>query len=176
MRFWLQERAQNRHYNERSLAARCLAEMDQFDAIVAALNDPEQHPFWNQHFEALQRALSRGPEVATKVQLELEKVHGQPAQQLIEMIRGYNGQQLAEGAANFLVKCLDHSSLDYRVLAYENLKRITGFTQAFHPEKPIGDRRKSVNQWKKKLANGRIVYSKAPKIVALLESFTVEGN
>ena len=174
MRFWLQERANNRRYNERALAARCLAEMDQFDAIVAALNDNEQHPFWDQHFDTLQRALTRGPEVVAKIQFELEKVHRDESQQLYEMLRGYDGKQLAEGAASFLVRGLEHPLLDYRVLAFQNLHRITGYTQMFNPEKPVGLRRRPVASWKGKLRTGKIAYTESttPPIVSLLESFS----
>ena len=171
IRIWLQERANNRRYNERALAARCLAEMDQFDAIVAALNDSEQHPFWDEHFETLQRALARGPETAAKVRFELEKVHGEEAGQLFEMLRGYDEKQLAEGAAGLLVDSLDHPLLDHRVLAFQNLWRIAGFTQAYNPEKPVGLRRRPVASWRGKLRSGRITYAKPPEIVALLESF-----
>ena len=38
MRIWLRYRVQHSVYNERALAARCLAELDEFDAIVSALN------------------------------------------------------------------------------------------------------------------------------------------
>jgi hypothetical protein len=172
MNAWLRQRANNRHYNQRALASRCLAELDQFGAVVTALRDREQHPFWDQQFESLQRALSRGPDTARRVLSELEKDRGSDAVELFEMIRGYDAKQLAQGAAAKLVDNLGHESLDYRVLAIQNLKRITGFTQAFMPEKSIGDRRNAVNQWKRKLRMGRIVYARLPEVVTLLESFT----
>ena len=92
----------------------------------------------------------------------------------MEMIRGYNGKQLAEGTAAELVKHLDNPRLDHRVLAFQNLKSITGYTQAFRPHMPAQYRRRSVDAWNKRLKHGHVRYKQAPQVVALLESFATE--
>ena len=168
---WLQERANKRGQNERALAARCLAEMGEFSAIVAALNDSQQRAYWQQHFDTLQRMMGQGSEVTERLLVELEKVHGSRATKLLELIRGYSERELAEGGAAELVKYLSHPSLDHRVLAFENLRRITGSTHYFYPEKPGVSRNPAVKRWQSKLRAGQITYRKRPAIELLLESF-----
>jgi hypothetical protein len=146
--------------------------MDQFDAIVAALNDEGQRAFWDQQFETLQRALARGPEVVQRIKLELEETYGSAAGELLEMIRGYDERQLAQGGAAKLVANLEHETLAYRVLAIQNLKRITSFTHLFRAEDPIGKRRRYVKKWQSKLRSGLVTYAKPPEIVTLVGSFT----
>jgi hypothetical protein len=173
IRQWLRERA-NKRYNERALAARCLAELDDYSAIVAALNDKEQHAFWDRHFEVLRNSLTRGTESVEKLRLELEKVHGAKASVMMEMIRGYSKGQLSGGANTKLVEYLSHPELDHRVLAYQNLRSITGFTQAYQAEKSERIRQRSIRRWNSKLKQNRIVYKETPEVVVLLEQFAKE--
>lgn len=170
IRIWLQERAQRR-YSERALAARCLAEIDEFDAIISALNDRDQHAFWEHHFNTLRRALTRGDETVNRLQLELDKAHGDRAAFMMDMIRGFSEQQLASGGAAKLVRYLNHKSLDHRVLAIQNLKDITGYSLAFRAEQPEARRQGVVRKWMGRLSTGRVRYKKTPEVVALLESF-----
>ena len=60
------------------------------------------------------------------------------------------------------------------MLAFENLKQITGMTLAFHPEKHIGQRKASVRKWRGRLSSGQIAYKKVPEVIRLLESFEAE--
>ena len=171
IRTWLRAKAQQR-YGERALAARGLAELDEFAPIVSALNDAEQHAYWEQHFYTLRRALNRGQDSIELLELELGKAHGDRAAFMIEMIAGFSERQLAAGAAAKLVKYLHHNSLDHRVLAIQNLKSITGYSLAFRPEKPLVQRQGVVRKWMGRLSTGRVTYKRTPEVVSLLESFT----
>lgn len=170
LRVWLLSQA-SRRYAQASLAARCLAEIDEFAPIVATLNDPEQRAYWDQAFETLRRSLARGSETVAKLQVVLEKVYGPEAPFVLEMIRGYSEGQLASGAASQLVSHLEHPRLDFRVLAIQNLKAITSSTHRFSPEKTSSVRRPTVDEWRKRLRQGHVRYKQPPQVVTLLESF-----
>ena len=88
------------------------------------------------------------------------------------MLRGYDEKQLANGAAAKLVNYLEHPNLELRVLAIQNLKRITGRTSDFRPSDSLGRRSARAKGWRKALKNGRVSYGKkVPEVVQLIESF-----
>jgi|GEM_PF-2656840 len=168
---WLREQSKNDSYNRRALAARCLAELDDYSGIVAAIADPEQRAYWGKHFETLRRASARGSDSVAKLQLELEKAHGERAQLLLELIRGYSKEQLGGGAAQKLVELLSHPELDYRVLAYLNLRAITGATQDYEPQKTRRQLGQSIRRWERRLSQNSIKYKETPEVVQLLQHF-----
>ena len=171
---WLQTKAtQKIQLNERSLATRSLAEMDDFASSVISLGDKSQHAYWDDQYDALRRALTRGSEVQELLLGELQKAHGtDQAELMMEMLRGYDEKQLANGAAAKLVNYLEHPNLELRVLAIQNLKRITGRTSDFRPSDSLGRRSARAKGWRKALKNGRVSYGKkVPEVVQLLESF-----
>ncbi len=175
---WLQTKAtQKIQLNERSLATRCLAEMDDFASSVMALSDKSQHAYWDDQYDALRSALTRGLEVQELLHGELQKAHGdEQAELMMEMLRGYDEKQLANGAAAKLVNYLDHPHLELRVLAIQNIKRITGRTSDFRPSDSLGRRSSRAKGWRKALKNGRVTYGKKlPEVVQLLETFA-ESN
>jgi hypothetical protein len=60
------------------------------------------------------------------------------------------------------VSWLDDENLDFRVLAFENLRRITGFTQLYHPHLNAARRKKPVAEWTARLNAGEVVYKVPP--------------
>jgi hypothetical protein len=169
----LQERSNDRRQDIKSLAVRALAAMGNFDSIVASFDDPEQHSYWSAHFFALRAALAESREDAARVRAALERAHGAESGELYTMLWGFNGAQLNEGAAENLVAFLSHPSLPQRVLAFENLKEITGgVTVLYRPNIPARQRTRRVREWADLLRAGRIVYKEPPEIVALLNDFS----
>jgi hypothetical protein len=57
---------------------------------------------------------------------------------------------------------LSDDSLRIRVMAYENLRRITGKTFFYRPENTESRRRSSVQDWRTELEEGNIQYEEAP--------------
>lgn len=171
---WLHAKAERKiRVGQRALAARSLAEMDDFVATVASLGDPDQRAYWNDQFETMQRALTRGSESRRLLRMELEKSYGSEQSELMmSMLQGYNQKQLASGDAALLVRHLEHPNLELRVLAIENLRRITGRTSDFRPAATLGKRNAKAKAWRKQLEAGRVTYGRnIPEIVQMLESF-----
>lgn len=165
----LQELADDRRYDVRALAVRCLAQLDQFDPIVAAMNDVNQRSYWTAQLESIQRALSRSPQTAARLRIALEKIHGPEASELFRMLWGYSEKQLETGSAETLVENLSHELLDYRVVAFENLRTISGgATLTYRPWLPGSRRKPRVARWRERLRNGKIRYKDPPEIESLL--------
>jgi hypothetical protein len=161
----LKEQAQtsNRRTEIASLAVRCLSYLDQFEPFVPMLNDDRHKSSWESQFDALQDALARGPESSRQVRLAFEKLRGDAGPELYRMLWGYSPEQLEQGAAGRLVDFLDHESLDFRVLAFENLRRITGITHSYRPEATAAGRRSTVQRWRQRMTD--IVYKTPPSPV-----------
>ncbi len=151
---------QNRRAENKSLAARSLALVDEFEPLVLVLNDTDQRAVWPIQIKCLQTAIARGPEVAAKVRAAFEKRHGKEGQDLYRMLWGYSKEQLQGGEAARLVEYLDredHDDLIYRVMAFHNLRAITGVTFNYAPEANATNRQTPSRRWKEQLKEGLIV-------------------
>ena len=118
----------------RTLAAEASIYVGTFEPSVRALNDSEQSRTWGLHIETLRQAMARSPLVAEQVREAFISMRGEAAaKDLMEMLSGYSKQDVGDsresrqgGALAKLIEWLEHDSLDYRVLAIENLNEITG--------------------------------------------------
>lgn len=158
----LRERTQDRRTEIRALAAVSLSQLDSHEALVAELEDQRQRVHWGGTFEALRAAIGRSPESAAAVREEFERLFPKAAEQAYRLLFGFSQQQLVEGADEQLVGLLDHPSLCVRVLAFENLRRITGMTLLYRPESSEELRRSRVRGWRDRLDNRTIMFDIPP--------------
>jgi hypothetical protein len=155
--------ASEKHAELRSLAVRSLASLGQFEPLLAAMSDESQRIFWPSQFDSLHDAASRSPELSAHVHETFVKVRGaQDGDNLYRLVRGFSAEDLKTNLADELVKSLDYDDLDYRVLAFENLRRITGSTQLYQPQFNAQRRKTPVAQWRERLKSGEIVYKVPP--------------
>jgi hypothetical protein len=145
-----------------ALAAQCLTHFEQFGPTVAALNDATQRPWWGRHFDSLQRALSSGHATAAKVREALELQRAPDAPELYRLLWGFSDSDLRGGSDVMLVQYLYHDSLDFRVLAIENLSRITGKTLLYYAWASDRQRRASAQRWLKLQKEGQILHHQPP--------------
>jgi len=157
----LKELAGHRRVEISELASRSLALVDEFEGVIPLLRESSQKIAWPEQLAALRGALARGPEAARRVREAFESQRGAAGAELYRMLWGYNAQQLNDGAARQLVKYLDHPDLDFRVLSFWNLERITGKTLFYRPEYTDAQRRQPVYRWQKQLEGGDIVPKEA---------------
>ncbi|MFM9068969.1 MAG: hypothetical protein ACKOUR_16800, partial [Planctomycetota bacterium] len=153
----LEERVGFRKTEVRSLVARCLAELGSYDAVIGELGSDQQHAYWSVAVETLRLALSRAPETAVQVRESLVRLRHDDGQLLYRMLWEYSAPQLEKEGAQQLVEALEYNDLDVRVVAFENLRRITGLTLNYRPEGTPERRKVPTQQWKKRLKDGGIV-------------------
>jgi hypothetical protein len=163
----LNERSDDRKSEVRSLAARCLAHLDSYESLVKEFNDERQRSYWTAELDELRAATCRSPKAAAAVRDTLHRFCGNEAANLYRLLWGYSPAQLQEGSATELVEFLDHDSLSVRVLAFENLRRITNKTLLFRPETTEARRKSSVQDWHEQLQQGAIVYETLPSPAAV---------
>lgn len=153
----LKELIEHRRAENRSLAARSMALIDEFDPFSALLNDPDQRFVWPVEIESLQAALGRGPATAGKVRAMFEKERGKDGDELYRMLWGYTKDQLQSGAAQALVDSLENDNLDYRVLSFYNLQKLVGKTHDYRPDAAPANRGQAARRWREDLKAGLIV-------------------
>jgi hypothetical protein len=158
----LRERTQDRRTEIRALAAVSLSQLDSHEALVAELDDQRQRAHWSSSFEALRLAIARSPESAAAVRQEFERLFPKVAAQAYRLLLGFSQQQLVEGADETSVGLLEHPSLCVRVLAFENLRRITGMTLLYRPEASEELRRSRMRGWRDRLDNRTILFDIPP--------------
>ncbi len=142
-----------RHRELRSLAAKCLALVGEYDDFVAILSDPAQRQAWDGQIEELRSGMARSPADAAKVRVALEKERSSDATGLYRLLWGYTPEQFVQGgAAQELLADLEHPDIDYRVLSYWNLCQLTSMRHPFDPREEEGKSRKDrVELWQKKV-------------------------
>lgn len=158
----LEESIRDNRVEVRMLAGRCLTYLDNFDAFVTMLSDKNNKSFWHKHLDAVRQGLARGPESAKALRTAFERIRGDKAGELYRLVWGYNSGQLATGADAQLVDYLSHEDLDFRVLAFENLRRITGKIGSYRPEVREIERAPKINYWRERLDAGEIVFRSPP--------------
>jgi len=152
----LKEMADHRKREVRWLAIRCLACLDDFDALTGALNDPVKKPEWPDYIEWLLAAVGRGPATAAAVRQALEKQYAKEAPSLYRMLWGYSDKDLQNGEDQKLVEALDAELLAARVLSFWNLRDLTGWGLYYQPELTAAKRRLPVGNWRKRLEASEI--------------------
>jgi hypothetical protein len=162
IRLTLNELLMDRRVEVRSLAVRSLSYLGQFEPFVDELSDLRQRSYWDDAFDALKAALARDPRTAASVRAALEWKLGADGAQLFRLLSSYSPEQLEKGGAEELVTLLEHERMAFRVLAYENLRRITGKTQLYRPEVTVSANRPPIQKWRQLLQDKAIVYETPP--------------
>lgn len=161
-----QELLEHRMADVRSLASRSLTHMNEFGPFVRSLGDEDSRRYWSKGFSAMRESLSRGPEAAEQLREALIAEYpgeNELTDRLYQLCLSFDNEQLAAGEAAKLVEDLSHQQMAIRVLAWENLRRITGKTHLYFPEKPPAQQRTSLQAWKRSLDDGEIHWEKLPE-------------
>jgi hypothetical protein len=153
---------QSKQKEVKSLVARSSMHVGLYVPFVDALRDSEQRANWKSHIDTLRAAMALSPESATRVWQTLADQRGKPAaDDLYEMLCGYNAEQIGrtpeqmkEGALLKLIDWLESDSLDYRVLAVNDLAEITGKRLMANPAATPTERTQSIRKWRARLDEG----------------------
>ena len=95
MEIVLAEKVDHPRVEVRSLAARSLATIGKFDALIDSFNDDTLKSYWSDHFDQLHAAIARGPQTATQVREAIERRKGEDAGRIYRLLQGYSPAQLA---------------------------------------------------------------------------------
>jgi hypothetical protein len=148
----------------KSLAAKSSVHVGLFEPFIDALRDSEQKANWPAHIATLRAAMALSPESAANVKRALDEQRGSPAaDDLYEMLCGYNADQIGRtpeeirsGALSRLIDWLDNDSLDYRVLAVNDLWEATGKRLMPDPAANLKERTQNVRRWRSRLEAGEV--------------------
>ena len=108
------------------------------------------------------------PKLAEKLRSTLEARHNNQAADIYRMLWGYSESQLADGAAKELVNSLDHSEIDFRVVAIVTLQEITGKNTTYSAAEESPRSRRTAF-WRRSLTRKAIKYAQTPEIDMLLK-------
>lgn len=159
----LRELFADRRVEVRLLATHCLAETGEFDIFPSIFNDASHRAIWAKALESLRSQLALSPQTAVAVSDAFARARGPRAQALFRMLYGYSNEQLAAAAAAELVAALEHEDLDARVLAFLNLREITGASHYYEPHGNPKKREQSVRMWRERLNKGDVVRKAAAR-------------
>ena len=148
----------------KSLAARCSVHVGQFVPFIEALRDSDQKSVWRIHIETLRSAMALSPESAERIWQTLVDQRGErAAADMYEMLCGYDEDQIGRtqserevGAIAHLIDRLEDDNLDYRVLAVNDLREITGKTLMPNPAGSPNEREQGIRHWRARLKAGEL--------------------
>ena len=148
-----------------ALAARTLLYLGRGDVYFGGdgvLSQPDQRNYWDVHFDALQNVINSSASAALDMQRAISLAAAADQQKLMRLLTGYSNAQLEAGGDSELVGMLNSPSMAVRVLALENLRRITGTTLYFKPWEDNALRRNGdVKKWQVRVEKGSIRWSDA---------------
>jgi hypothetical protein len=109
--------------------------------------------------------MALGPDSANKVYQALVDQRGKPAAaDLYEMLCSYSpdqvghtAEQMKNGPVVKLINWLEDDSLDYRVLAVQDLWEITGKRLMPNPAASLAERKQNVRVWRSRLESGQLL-------------------
>lgn len=162
----LEELLSDRRVEIRALAALSLSAIGHFDHLIKEFSDARQYSYWSSEVDALRRGLATGDKDRATILALMHDLGPSRGSDILQMLEGYNAMQLTSGSAKILVESLEHSELDMRVLAFENLRRITGATFQYRPEKKLDLNKKPIARWRERLKEGGIVYAAEPRALS----------
>lgn len=148
----LRELAEHRRREIRLVAIRSLAILDDYGPLLDALNNPDERLQWDEYVEVLRTAVARGPKSAAHARTLLEDLYGDQGTALYEMLWKYQADTLNPADARTLVQYLDHEVLVFRVLAFWNLRMMTGLQFRYRPEDPAQKRQPAIARWRERLS------------------------
>jgi hypothetical protein len=136
-----------------------LAELGDFRLMVKALGNAEKKRSWpswpDSYIEQLQAGIRRDPRSAGEVRTAMETLHGKEGAGLYELLWRYSApgekeRTLPAADAERLVHFLEHKELDFRVLAFWNLKNLAkaGLSYNYKPDDPPNKRQLSAQKWR----------------------------
>lgn len=143
-----------------ALAAQTLLHLgygDVYFGVDGILSEPKQRAYWPDHYVTLLSVVDRSVESATRLKQSIEDMDDANAEPLFRLLTGYTQKQLMEGGDEELVELLNSPSMAVRVLALENLRKITGTTLYFRAEQANAVRRgPMIKKWVARLRRGDI--------------------
>lgn len=156
----LREATSFRQSEVAALAAQTLLELGKGDVYfdgVGILNQKKQRAYWPDHFLALQRVVDQGVESASELRDSIQRMDSANGESIMRLLAGYSQQQLTEGGDLELVEFLDSPSMAVRVLAIENLRRISDTTNYYPAEQENAVRREPyIRKWMVRQEKGTI--------------------
>ena len=159
----LREATLFRHAEVVSLAAQTLMNLGRADVYFSGdgvLSDPKQRAYWPDHFQALLAVVDRNADSAAQIRETIESADSANRDAIFRLLTGYSQKQLVEGGDEELVELLDSTSMAVRVLALENLERITGTRLYFRPDQDNAVRRApGIKKWVARQRKGDIRWS-----------------
>lgn len=153
----LRELAEHRRREIRLAALRSLALLDDYGPLLDALNNPDERSQWDEYVEILRTAVTRGPKSAALARRLLEELYGDQGTALYEMLWKYQADTLMPADARQLVQYLDHEVLAFRVLAFWNLRAMTGLQFGYRPEEPAQKRQPAISRWRQRVTSNPIL-------------------
>ncbi|MCG8648223.1 MAG: hypothetical protein MI861_00230 [Pirellulales bacterium] len=143
-----------------ALAAQSLLLMGLADVYFGGdgiFSQPKQRAHWPEHFQVLLEVVDRDSESAAEVNRSVANMDSANSREIIRLLAGYSQKQLVEGGDEQLVQFLNSTSMAVRVLALENLHRITGTTLYFRAEQDNAIRRAAgIKKWEARQRKGDI--------------------
>lgn len=148
----LRELTTHRQREVRWLATRGLSLVEDYEPLLAALEDIDQVRYWSDYTDELRAAIFRNPQGAAKVRTTMEQHYGPQGAAIYEMFWRYRPDTLRPEDVNRLVDFLGNDSLPFRILSFWNLKSLYhNRTLYYRPEDPPARRQAAVQKWRELL-------------------------
>ncbi len=147
-----------------SVATQMLSSIGYYQPLIQLLDNENNRTVWSSSILDFRENLANSPELVARLHEAFGDVDDDEQKMLFEMLVGTSNEDLEAGADAKLVKQLESKSLARRVLAFENLRQVTGKTFLFRPESAERFRIPKIRRWNRELSNKRIRFAQAEPV------------
>jgi hypothetical protein len=151
-------RANQKPVSTAALAARIRMMLSRFDGLFepeGVFNRKELQSFWPSLLSQLPQALAR-EESRVEFVKTIRNACPDRANSILLLLVPSTPEQLSKGDDKLLVEALSSQHMDERILAINQLTRITGKSQGYHADRPQAD---AIQKWRKLLSKSEIRYT-----------------
>ncbi len=143
-----------------TISTQMFGSLGYYQPLLQLLDNESNLTVWSRSLEAFRYDLANNDDLVKRI----DQAFAEADASLHAMLVGINEKQLTAGGDEKLVGELSSNTLARRVLAIENLHRITGRTFLYRPDVEEATRRPKVRSWLRDLKAKKIRYAEKIKL------------
>ena len=129
------------------VAARCLMHLGEFNPIMDTLNSADYRSTWEDSVAAISKCIKQDEMQMDQVSAALQSRVGDQTEMITAMLGTCTDEQLQGDLGEAMVQGLDSTVMLERVISFIRLKKLTGKTQMYFPDKNPNQQVVSIRRW-----------------------------
>ena len=138
------------------VAARCLMHLGEFNPIMDTLNSADYRSTWEDSVAAISKCIKQDEMQMDQVSAALQSRVGDQTEMITAILGTCTDEQLQGNLGEAMVQGLGSTVMLERVISFIRLKKLTGKTQMYFPDKNPNQQVVSIRRWQQLWADKKL--------------------